>query len=290
VSGILLAVVLGLGGVGVAYLYVQERARRFSVERLHAIVGAAAPNPIVVDDEPQPLVPAFPPRYPAVAPVIGAVTALTLWFALHLATEVAVAAGALVAVLVYLLEEYVAEQRVATIEAQLSDAIDLLVGSLRAGAALLAAFESALHESRAPLRPYLDEVVGRVRLGADPREVVADLAERIPLETFRLFALSLAVHWDVGGSVASTLATVGRTIRDRIELSRRVRAQAIEAHVSVAAVMAIAYILAVLMWRANPERLEAFVRTGVGSELVAAVIGLQAIGLVWMSRISRSGF
>ena len=288
-SGILLAVVLGLGGVGIAYLYVQERARRFSVERLDGLVGMSAVDPIG-EVEPQTLVPPFPPRHRAVAPLIGLVAGLALWLFLGIPFEVDVAAGGLVTVLGYLLEEYVAEQRIATIESQLSDAIDLLVGSLRAGAALLAAFESALRESRAPLRPYLEEVVGRVRLGADPREVVADLAERVPLETFRLFSLSLAVHWDVGGSIASTLATVGRTIRDRIELSRRVRAQAIEAHVSVGAVMAIAYILAVLMWRANPERLEAFARTGVGSELIAGVIGLQAIGLVWMSRISRSGF
>jgi tight adherence protein B len=290
VNGLFLTVVLGLGGVAVAYLYLHERARRYSVERLDALVGTAPVDRIVDDGEPEVATPPFPPRHRAVAPVVGAVAALALRLAAGLPLGVAVAAGALLAVLSYLLEEYVADQRIATIEAQLSDAIDLLVGSLRAGSALLAAFESALRESRPPLRPYLEEVVGRVRLGADPREVVGDLAERIPLETFRLFALSLAVHWDVGGSVASTLATVGRTIRDRIELSRRVRAQAIEAHVSVAAVMAIAYILGVLMWRANPERLEAFVRTGVGSELIAGVIGLQAIGLVWMSRISRSGF
>jgi len=290
VNELFLTVALGLGGVAVAYLYLHERARRYSVERLDSLVGTAAAVDPMGDDEPMALIPPFPPRYRAAAPVIGAVTALALWLAVRLPLEVAVAAGSLVAVLSYLLEEYVAEQRIATIESQLSDAVDLLVGSLRAGAALLAAFESALHESRAPLRPYLEEVVGRVRLGGDPREVVSDLADRIPLETFRLFALSLAVHWDVGGSVASTLATVGRTIRDRIELSRRVRAQAIEAHVSVAAVMGIAYILAVLMWRANPDRLEAFLKSGVGSELVAGVIGLQAVGLVWMSRISRSGF
>jgi Flp pilus assembly protein TadB len=52
----------------------------------------------------------------------------------------------------------------------------------------------------------------------------------------------------------------------------------------------IAYVLAFLMWRTNPDRLEAFVRTGVGTALVAGVIGLQAIGLMWMSEMSRSRF
>jgi tight adherence protein B len=202
--------------------------------------------------------------------------------------EVAAALGCLIGVLAYLAEEYIAEQRAARIETQLADAIDLLVGALRAGAALLAALEASLRESRPPIRPYLQDVVSRIRLGDDPREVLAELPERVPLETYRLFAMALAVHWEVGGSLASTLSTVGRTIRDRIELSRRVRAQGVEAHVSVGAVIVIAYGLAYLMWRTNPDRMEAFVQSGVGTEMVTAVIALQAIGLVWMSRISRS--
>jgi Flp pilus assembly protein TadB len=102
--------------------------------------------------------------------------------------------------------------------------------------------------------------------------------------------VSLAVHWEVGGSLARTLATVARTIRDRIELSRRVLAQGVEANLSVGVVLVIVYVLGFLMWRENPDRLEAFVRTDVGTDLVALVMGLQAFGLVWMSRLSRSTF
>ena len=112
-----------------------------------------------------------------------------------------------------------------------------MVGSLRAGASLLSAFESALRGVRSPLRPYFQEVAGRIRLGDDPRAAVSELPAHVPLETFRLFATSLSVHWEVGGSLATTLGTVGRTVRDRIELSRRVRAQGVEAHASVAVVL-----------------------------------------------------
>jgi tight adherence protein B len=98
------------------------------------------------------------------------------------------------------------------------------------------------------------------------------------------------IHWEVGGSLATTLSTVGQTVRDRIELARRVRAQGVEAHVSVGIVLVIAYVLGFLMWRADPDRLESFLRTDVGTELVAGVIGLQAFGLIWMSRLSRAEF
>jgi tight adherence protein B len=212
------------------------------------------------------------------------------WLLAGLPMSVAIALGVLIGVLAHLVEDYMAGQRATTIETQLAAAIDLMVGSLRAGASLLAAFEAALQESDAPLRPYLQEVAGRIRLGDDPRVAVSDLQVYVPLETFRLFATSLAIHWEVGGSLATTLSTVGRTVRDRLELSRRIRAQGVESHASVAVVLLIAYVLAFLMWRTNPDRLQAFVQTSIGTMLVATVIALQAIGLMWMSRLSGNSF
>lgn len=232
----------------------------------------------------------FPPRHRFGARLAGVLGGVTLWMFVGLPIEVSIAAGALIGVLMHLIEENRAEQQIALIEAQLAAAIYLMVGSLRAGASLLAAFESALTEVGAPLRPYFQEVAGRIRLGDDPRTAVTDLQLYVPLETFRLFAASLSVHWEVGGSLATTLSSVGQTIRDRIELSRRVRAQAAEAQASVAVVLVMAYALAFLMWRTNPDRIEAFAHSTIGVVVVALVISLQAIGLIWISRLNRSAF
>ena len=277
------------GAMAALYLWYSWRARRLSSERLAELIG----RPLEAENREEQLhrtVQSFPPRSRFAAPSAGFLVAAALWAVAGLPIEVAAAAGILIGVLAHLIEDYVAEERAATIETQLSAAIDLLVSSLRAGASLLAAFESALQETEAPLRPYFQEVAGRIRLGDDPRIAVSELQVHVPLETFRLFATSLAIHWEVGGSLATTLATVGRTVRDRIEVSRRIRAQGVESHASVAVVLLIAYVLGFLMWRTNPDRLEAFVRTGIGTSLVAGVIALQAIGLVWMSNLSRSRF
>ena len=274
---------------GALYLWFHERARRLSSDRLAALIGAAAGTE-ERENAPQRTIRSFPPRYRFAAYSVGLVAAAALWLVAGLPLEVAGAAGILAGVLAHLVEDHIGDQKAALIEGQLATAIYLMVGSLRAGASLLAAFESALEEVGPPLRPYFQEVAGRIRLGDDPRTAVSDLQRHIPLETFRLFATSLAIHWEVGGSLATTLSTVGQTVRDRIELSRRVRAQGVESHASVSVVMAIAYVLAFLMWRTNPDRLDAFVRTGVGTALVAGVITLQAVGLVWMSRLSRSTF
>jgi tight adherence protein B len=275
--------------VALGYLWRAGHARRTTVARLAEWIG----TPRQVEPREEPVarrIHAFPPRYRYLPVSIGCIVTAAMWFGLRMPLEVAVASGVLLGVIAHIAEEYVAEGRADAIEMQLADAIDLLVGSLRAGASLLAAFESALEETPPPLRPYLQEVAGRIRLGDDPRVAVSELPAHVPLETFRLFATSLAIHWEVGGSLATTLGTVGRTVRDRIELSRRVRAQGIEAHASVAVVLVLAYLLGILMWRTNPERLQAFIGTSLGTGLVAGVMTLQAVGLVWMSRLSRPDF
>ncbi len=276
---------------GFLYLWYGYRARRLADERLAWLIGAAtAADAAETTAAPTRKIRTFPPRYKFAPGGAGLIAGAALWLVVGVPVEISAAAGFLVGVIAHLIEDHRGEQQAALIESQLASAIYLMVGSLRAGASLLAAFESALEEIGPPLRPYFQEVAGRIRLGDDPRSAVSDLQVHVPLETFRLFATSLAIHWEVGGSLATTLSTVGQTVRDRIELSRRVRAQSVESHASVAVVLGIAYILGFLMWRTNPDRLEAFVATSIGSLVVAGVIALQAVGLIWMARLNRSTF
>ena len=273
----------------ILFVWYERRTRRLAVDRLSRMIAKAGE----VEERssaPARVIRSFPPRHRTAAYAIGVIMGALLWAGAGLPLAIAVAVGVLAGVLAQLVEEHVGGEKTDVIETQLASAIYLMVGSLRAGASLLAAFESALEEVGPPLRPYFQEVAGRIRLGDDPRGAVSALQVHVPIETFRLFATSLAVHWEVGGSLATTLSSVGQTVRDRIELSRRVRAQAVEAQASVAVVLVMAYVLGFLMWRTNPDRLEAFIATSIGTSVVAAVILLQAVGLIWMSKLNRSAF
>ena len=109
----------------------------------------------------------------------------------------------------------------------------------------------------------------------------------MPLETFLLFSSALSVHWEVGGSLAPTLATVGRTIRDRIEISRRIRAMTTQARVSIISVLGVTYFIAAVMWFNDPDRMQGFLSTNVGSFFVATAVMMQALGIVWSAHLSR---
>lgn len=234
-------------------------------------------------------IPTFPPRYKFAGPVAGVLTAgLTLW--LTGLPRQYVVIGVLVGVIVHFLEAHWAEKRILHIEAQLADAIDHMVATLRAGSALQSALELVHRETQPPIRDEFEQVLGRIRVGEDPRAAVRDLAFRVPLESFRLFAHCLLVHWETGGSLVTSLRTVGRTIRDRLELSQRINAQAVESQISVIAVMGISYGLTLLMLKTNPGPIQKLLYSPVGASVACLLILMQTAGITFIWRMSRIRF
>ena len=280
--------VLGAGaaaGAGVAlWAWRVQRLRRVARERLvRDVVEKDAASDAV---ELQPTL----RRHPVAPWVLGALAGGVVYALAGIGIVYCVAIATIVGVIAFMLEQQIAVRNALRLETQLANAIDLMVAALGGGAGVMEAIESASRESKEPLRGELQELLGRIRYGESPQDVFEDFALRIPLESFRLFSFTMAVHGEVGGSLAPTLATVGRSIRDRIEISRRIRAQSTEAQASVVGIIAITYFLALLMWRTNPMHFEAFLRSPVGANLAAGAMVLQSIGLVWITKLAQLRF
>ncbi|HEX4148099.1 MAG TPA: type II secretion system F family protein [Pirellulales bacterium] len=281
-------VLVGLaGGCGaLAYAWQQLRLREISRARMEsarqAEADAAAP---VIDVEAR-----FARRHYLLPWLVGVLLAAALHWLTGLSLLFSCTLGAMVGFLSGLADAMWLERRELKIEQQLADAIDLMVGALFAGASVPGALESAWRESRQPLRPQLEEMLGRLRYGDQPLAVFSALTRRVPLENFRLFSAALAVHWEVGGSLAPTLSTVGRTIRDRIDIGRRIRSMTTQSRVSTLAVLAATYFIGLIMWRNAPDKFEAFLQNPIGQSAVAAALILQAVGVVWASKIGKVKF
>ena len=229
-------------------------------------------------------------RYRWVALLVGILFGVLLRFAFGWPIGLAMASIVVVSLLGWQVEAAWFNRRVSVLESQLADAIDLMVAAVKAGSSLQSALESAAAASRPPLKAEFGEVVGRIRYGDEPGDVLAELEGRIPLETVRLFSTTLAVNWQVGGRLAQTLANVGRTIRDRIELTRRMHSMSAQARFSIFSILGVTYFLAALMWRNDPARMQGFLFSAVGQGAVIGAVILQGLGIVWISRLSRIKF
>ena len=267
-------------GVGVAMK--RQSARRLARRRL---------VDLGVDDESEPLGSGTPSwrRFRWLAPLPAAIVlGLLLWFGWP--WPLAAAFAFLAFVLALQAEATWAERRERVVENQLSEALDMMVASVKAGAALPAALESARTAVGQPLRHHLDVLIGRVRYGDDPQDALFELSDRVPLETVRLFSQALAVNWSVGGKLSDTLANVGRTVRDRAELTRRTQAMSTQARLSVVVIIGVTYFIAALMWRNDPPRFVSFLTSTAGKAATSIAIAAQALGTLWVAQLSRPRF
>lgn len=266
----------------VAWSVHAARERRAAVARI-AMQGANAP-------EFAEHVSAYPTRYRAVVPLAGvALLLLTLSLA-RWPLPYAVAAMVMAMAFAYLIEEGFAVMRTTRLEESLVDAIELLVSSLRSGCSLQTALELARDGSRGHLQTEFSILIGRMRIGEDPRSAIQNFAIRVPLESVRLFTHSLAVHWSGGGSLAGALLLIARTIRDRIEVAQRIQAQAIESQLSVLIVMGISYGSGFIILNSNPNALREFLLSAVGMWVTVAAVFLQALGTLLIWRVSQIRF
>lgn len=270
-------------GALVWFLRVQ-RLRSVARQRLYEEVDEAAEDRAYLE-----LTPSLR-RHRLVPWIVAGVAATLMYTVFGLPLIYCLALTVIIGVMGYIIETWIAARAALKLETQLANGIDLMVAALSAGSGAMESIESAANEAGNPLKPELQEVLGRIRLGEKPALVFEDLAARIPLENFRLFAFTMAVHGEVGGSLAPTLSTVGKSIRDRIEIGRRVRAQSTQAQASVIGIVCITYFLGLLMWRTNPANFEEFVTHPIGANFMAGALMLQAVGLLWITRLSQMKF
>lgn len=135
------------------------------------------------------------------------------------------------------LESFWFVRRQVRYETQLAEALDLMVGALRAGVGIVEALSAGAARVGRPLRPLLRDMVERLRVGDSPTDALTSLGRAVPLESYRLTGLTLAASWEGGGGYADALAGVGRTTRERLALRRRLNSQSLEARTSVAIVL-----------------------------------------------------
>ena len=224
----------------------------------------------------------------AVASGFGGLGIGVVWLASGFPMPITTALGFDLGVLAWLWLSSRRRRHLERMEAQLAEALRLSAAALRAGLGRIDALQRAAQQIDAPLQPILLEAVGRLRLGEAPRLAFERLSERVPLETFRLFAMIIATQWQAGGSLQGTLASVGDFMQDRVDVQGRISSQSAPTRSSTLVLFAATAAIAWLSWTHDPFNMGRFLRSDAGAALVGTTLALQGVALVWMDRLMRS--
>lgn len=122
-----------------------------------------------------------------------------------------------------------ANKRMALIEEQLPDAIELMVRSLKVGHPFSSAIQIVAKELPDPLATEFGMIADESAYGRDVAEALKEMAERLDMQDMRFLAVAVAIQQQSGGNLAEILAGLSRVIRARFRLFRRVKAITAEA-------------------------------------------------------------
>ncbi|MFM8594056.1 MAG: type II secretion system F family protein [Chloroflexota bacterium] len=117
-----------------------------------------------------------------------------------------------------------ASKRVAGLEAELAEALDLMTVALTAGHGFMQAMESTARELSGPLREELLRVIEQVNVGGSLANALNELTSRVPSHDMGLFAAAIAVQRQSGGNLAEVLENLSHTVRERRRVKGEVKA------------------------------------------------------------------
>ncbi|MGB7973602.1 MAG: type II secretion system F family protein [Roseiarcus sp.] len=174
---------------------------------------------------------------------LSALVALALsliLFHLWMAVAIGLIAGSL-SVVAYL--EAVRRRRIDAFTAQLPDALNIIVRSLRIGHPLVSAIGLASREMRDPIAAELAMTAEEIAFGQDVTTAAVNLHARVGQDDLLFFVTAVSVQSQTGGNLAEVLARLATLMRQRSTLQLKVKALSAEGRLSAWFLSAMPFIL-----------------------------------------------
>ncbi len=172
-------------------------------------------------------------------------------------------------------------------EAGLPDALMLVASSLRSGFALDQAIVAAADQSDNEVATELKRAVQEIRIGAALEDALERAAIRINSADFLWVVTALRIQRRSGGNLAELLITVSKTVRQRADLAREVRALTAEGRMSAYTLMGLPIGLFGFLMITQPSYLTPLWTEPLGWAMSAAAITMLTIGWLLMNRMIK---
>jgi tight adherence protein B len=173
---------------------------------------------------------------------------------------------------------------------QLDDTLQLLATSLRAGHSMLQALNSVAQEASEPSSEEFSRVVNETRVGRDLGQALEETAARMDSKDMTWVAEAIAINRQVGGNLAEVLDQVGKTIRERGQIQRQVKALSAEGRLSAVVLMLLPVGVTGFLLVANPAYLAKFTQNLLGYGMLGIAAVLLVVGGLWLRKTTTIKF
>ncbi len=137
--------------------------------------------------------------------------------------------------------------------AQVPDALDIIVRSLRAGHPVPIAINMVAREMADPIGSEFGIVADEITYGADLETGMRNLYFRIGQDDLPLFVTAVAIQSSTGGNLGEILENLSAVIRERFKMRRKIRALASEGRASAMILSSLPIIMFLVIQVITPD-------------------------------------
>ncbi len=148
---------------------------------------------------------------------------------------------------------FLRKQRIKKLSAQLPDALDLMVRSLRAGHPMSSALTLVAREMADPIGSEIGIVVDEMTYGLGFRDALENLRLRIPAPDLHYFVVTINIQTGTGGNLAEVLENLSNVIRARYQMFAKIRALSAEGRISATILSVIPFVVLAAVWVTTPN-------------------------------------
>ena len=177
-------------------------------------------------------------------------------------------------------------KRLEAFQAQLPDAIDMLVSAMKAGYSFQAAMNFIGEEMPAPLGPEFARFYDEQRLGIDVRSALLSLQTRVDSMDLKMFVTAVLVQRESGGNLGEVLANISDIMRERFALEGELVTLTAESRLSARILAALPLLVFVGMFALNPAFMRPMLQQTAGQVMLVLAGVSVALGYFVMVRIA----
>lgn len=221
-----------------------------------------------------------------VALAVGVAVSLLIFTGGLIMTVVAVVIGFVFGwIMPAIVLRFLAKRRAKKFDHMLPDVLTLIASSLSTGFSLPQALDAVAKDAAEPAAKEFSRALAETRIGADIADTLERLSDRMDSGNMRWTAMAIRIQREVGGNLAETMRTTAKTLREREELGRHVRALSAEGRLSAYILIALPIGIFLFTFKSNREYVELLWTRPMGLAMLAAGVISLGIGMFWMNKV-----
>ena len=167
------------------------------------------------------------------------------------------------------------------------DALELMVRGLRSGLPVTESINSIKDEIAEPVRSVFAEISHAMKVGVPFEEALINSANKIKVNEFNFFVISVTLQRETGGNLAEILQNLAETIRGRAMMKLKIKAISSEARMSSYIVGALPFFVTAALLVISPGYLNPLVETTGGHHALMGAMFSFSLGMFIMRKMGN---